>query len=78
MIGFKQIEFLTKRASQPARWVPEKGAQTGDHGIGSAPVGSSLPTAIQDEDLMPSERPIPRRQHECPPGLISRMTVTME
>jgi hypothetical protein len=35
--------------------VHEEGAQTGDHAIGSAQVGSSLPTAIQ-EDLMPSER----------------------
>ena len=34
----------------------EKGAETGDNAIGNAQVGSSLPTAIQDEELMPSER----------------------
>ena len=34
----------------------EKGAYTGDHAIGNAQLGRSLPTAIQDEDLMPSER----------------------
>ena len=34
----------------------EKGAEPGDHAIGNAQVGSSLPTAIQDEELMPSER----------------------
>ena len=34
----------------------EKGAETGAHAIGNAQVGSSLPTAIQAEDLMPSER----------------------
>ena len=34
----------------------EKGAETGDKAIASAQVGSSLPTAIQDEDLMPNER----------------------
>ena len=36
--------------------VHEKGAETGDHAIGNAQVGSSLPTAIQNEHLMPSER----------------------
>jgi hypothetical protein len=30
--------------------------KTGDHAIGNAQVGSSPPTAIQDEDLMPSQR----------------------
>src|SRR5215472_4456977 len=43
-------------ATSQTRWVHEKGAETGDKAIGSAQVGSSLPTAIQDEDLMPSER----------------------
>ena len=30
--------------------------ETGDNVIGNAQLGSSLPTAIQDEELMPSER----------------------
>ena len=30
--------------------------KTGDNAIGNAQDGSSLPTAIQDEELMPSER----------------------
>jgi hypothetical protein len=32
------------------------GHKPGDHAIGNAQVGGSPPTAIQDEDLMPSER----------------------
>ena len=48
--------FEDNAASRHARWVHEKGAQAGDKAIGNAQVGSSLPTAIQDEDLMPSER----------------------
>ena len=34
----------------------EKGAYTSDNAIGNAQLGRSLPTAIQDEELMPSER----------------------
>ena len=30
--------------------------KTGDNPVGNAQVGSALPTAIQDEDLMPGER----------------------
>jgi hypothetical protein len=36
--------------------VHEKGAEAGDQAIGNAQVGRSLATAIQDEELMPSER----------------------
>ena len=42
-------------ASQHASWVHEKGAYTSDNAIGNAQLGRSLPTAIQDEELMPSE-----------------------
>src|SRR5215813_9046412 len=43
-------------AAQHTRWVHEKGAETGDHAIGKTQARSSLPTAIEDEQLMPSER----------------------
>src|SRR5215469_18133599 len=53
----QQRRWLEDHSATPqTRWVHENGAQTGDKAIGSAQVGSSLPTAIQDEDLMPSER----------------------
>src|SRR5215471_4216131 len=53
----QQRRWLEDHSATPqTRWVHEKGAEPGDNAIGSAQVGSSLPTAIQDEDLMPSER----------------------
>src|SRR6516164_1103172 len=53
----QQHRWLEDHSATPqTRWVHEKGAETGDKAIGSAQVGSLLPTAIQDEDLMPSER----------------------
>jgi hypothetical protein len=35
--------------------VQEQGAYTGHNPVGNAPVGSSLPTALQEEDLMPGQ-----------------------
>src|SRR5215469_4675562 len=53
----QQRRWLEDHSATPqTRWVHENGAQTGEKAIGSAQVGSSLPTAIQDEDLMPSKR----------------------
>ena len=52
----QQHRWLEDHSATPqTRWVHEKGAETGDQAIGNAQVGSSLPTAIQNEDLMPSE-----------------------
>src|SRR5262252_3339038 len=53
----QQRRWLEDHSATPqTRWTHEKGAEPGDKAIGSAQVGSTLPTAIQDEDLMPSER----------------------
>ena len=44
-LGLRSDVFLAKDSTE-----------TGDKAIGNAQVGSSLPTAIQDKDLMPGER----------------------
>ena len=48
--------FFLRSVHGPLAHLHELGALTGDNPVGKAQVGSALPTAIQDEDLMPSER----------------------